>query len=67
MNRSKHLPCYVILCGCIGMSLGFNFIQYEQIKTLRQEKAMYRVFFEYLYHKLEDIESKQKNKNLVYD
>lgn len=66
-NRSKHMPYYVILCGCIGMSVGFNFVQYEEIKLLRTEKAMYKVFFEYLYYKLEDIESRQKNKNLVYE
>ena len=61
-NRSKHLPYYVILFGCISMSLGFNFIQYEEIKLLRKEKTMYRVFFEYLYLKLETLE----NKDFVY-
>jgi len=49
------------------MSVGFNFVQYEEIKLLRTEKAMYKVFFEYLYYKLEDIESRQNNKNLVYE
>ena len=57
-HRSKHLPYYVILFGCIFMSLGFNFVQYEEIKLLRQEKAVYRVFFEYLYFKLETIQKK---------
>lgn len=64
-NRSKHLPYYVFLCGCIGMCLGLNFVQYEEIKLLRQEKAVYKVFFEYLYLKLEAIES-LKNKDFVY-
>ena len=61
-NRSKHLPYYVILFGCIGMSVGFNLIQYEEIKLLRKEKIMYKVFFEYLYLKLEKLE----NKDFVY-
>lgn len=61
-NRSKHLPYYVILCGCICMSLGFNLIQNEEIKLLRQEKIMYKVFFEYLYLKLETLQ----NKDFVY-
>jgi hypothetical protein len=64
-NRSKHLPYYVTLVGCLMMSVGFNLIQYEEIKLLRQEKAMYKVFFEYLYLKLEAIES-LKNKDFVY-
>lgn len=62
-NRSKHLPYYVVLFGCLFMSIGFNFIQYEEIKLLRQEKTMYRVFFEYLYLKLERLE---KDKDFVY-
>ena len=57
-NRSKHMPFYIILCGFLGMSIGFNFVQYEEIKLLRQEKAVYRVFFEYLYFKLETIQKK---------
>ena len=56
------MPFYIILCGFLGMSIGFNFIQYEEIKTLRQEKIMYKVFFEYLYLKLENLE----NKDFVY-
>ena len=65
-NRSKHLPYYVFLCGCISMSVGFNFIQYEEIKLLRQEKVMYKVFFEYLYLKLEALEASLKDKDFVY-
>ena len=45
------------------MSLGFNLIQYEEIKLLRQEKNMYKIFFEYLYLKLENTE---KGKDFVY-
>ena len=60
-NRSKHLPYYIILCGLLGMSAGFNLVQYEEIKLLRQEKALYKVFFEYLYLKLEAIEQTQKD------
>jgi hypothetical protein len=45
------------------MSLGFNLIQYEEIKLLRQEKIMYKVFFEYLYLKLESLQ----NKDFVYN
>ena len=56
------MPFYIILCGFLGMSIGFNFIQYEEIKLLRQEKVMYKVFFEYLYLKLENLE----NKDFVY-
>lgn len=48
------------------MSIGFNIVQYEEIQILRQEKAMYRIFFEYLYHKLETIEKEKSDKNLVY-
>jgi hypothetical protein len=62
-NRSKHMPYYIILCGFLGMSIGFNLIQHEEIKLLRQEKIMYKVFFEYLYLKLENIE---KGKDFVY-
>ena len=46
------------------MSVGFNFVQYEEIKLLKQEKTMYRVFFEYLYLKLETLE--QSKKDFVY-
>jgi len=49
------------------MSVGFNFIQYEEIKLLRQEKVIYKVFFEYLYFKLEKMEKDQKDRNLVYE
>ncbi len=45
------------------MSVGFNFIQYEEIKLLEKEKVMYRVFFEYLYLKLETLQ----NNNFVYN
>jgi len=65
-NRSKHLPYYVTIIGLFFMSLGFNLVQYEEIKLLEKEKMMYRVFFEYLYLKLEAIES-LKNKDFVYD
>lgn len=61
-NRSKHLPYYIVLFGSLFMSLGFNLIQNEEIKLLRQEKIMYKVFFEYLYLKLENLE----NKDFVY-
>jgi hypothetical protein len=62
-NRSKHMPYYIILCGFLGMSVGFNFIQYEEIKLLEKEKVMYKVFFEYLYLKLETLQ----NNNFVYN
>ena len=62
-NRSKHLPYYVTIIGLLSMSLGFNLIQYEEIKLLRQEKNMYKIFFEYLYLKLENTE---KGKDFVY-
>lgn len=62
-NRSKHLPYYVFIVGCLSMSIGFNLVQYEEIKLLRQEKATYRVFFEYLYLKLESIKN---SKDFVY-
>jgi hypothetical protein len=65
-NRSKHMPYYVIIIGILSMSLGFNLIQYEEIKLLRQEKATYKVFFEYLYLKLEALEH-LKNKDFVYN
>lgn len=61
-NRSKHLPYYIFIIGSLSMSVGFNFIQYEEIKLLRQEKETYRMFFEYLYLKLESIQ----NKDFVY-
>jgi hypothetical protein len=50
--------------GVLLMSIGFNFVQYEEIKLLRQEKALYKVFFEYLYLKLEALE--RPNKDFVY-
>jgi len=65
-NRSKHLPYYVTIIGLLSMSLGFNIVQYEEIKLLRQEKAVYKVFFEYLYLKLEALEQ-LKNKDFVYN
>ena len=63
-NRIKNLPYYVFFIGTLLISIGFNFVQYEEIKLLREEKAMYRVFFEYLYLKLEAIE--KINKDFVY-
>ena len=62
-NRSKHLPYYVTIIGLLSMSFGFNLIQYEEIKLLRQEKVMYKVFFEYLYLKLETLQ----NRDFVYN
>lgn len=59
MYRSKHLPYYVFLLGIILLSTGFNIIQNQEIKVLREQTIMYRVLFEYLYFKLENIE---KNK-----
>ena len=46
------------------MSFGYNLIQNEEVKLLRKEKAVYKVFFEYLYLKLESIE---KDKDFVYN
>lgn len=60
-NRSKHLLYYSILIGFLLFSGGFNIVQYEEIKLLRQEKALYKVFFEYLYLKLESIEKSEKD------
>ena len=57
-NRSKHLPYYLFLCGCLSMSIGFNLIQYEKIKNLEQQKTMYKIFFEYFY---------LKSKSVVYN
>jgi len=62
-NRSKHLPYYVTIIGLLSMSIGFNLIQYEKIKSLRQEKIMYKIFFECLYLKLKTLQ----NKNFVYN
>jgi hypothetical protein len=62
-NRSKHLPYYVTIIGLLSMSFGFNLIQYEEIKLLRKEKIMYKVFFEYLYLKLETLQ----NRDFVYN
>jgi hypothetical protein len=62
-NRSKHLPYYVTIIGLLTLSFGFNLVQYGEIKLLRKEKIMYKVFFEYLYLKLENIE---KGNNFVY-
>ncbi len=61
-NRSKHLPYYTFIIGLLSLSFGFNLVQYEEIKLLRQEKVMYKVFFEYLYLKLETLQ----NNNFVY-
>jgi hypothetical protein len=60
-NRSKHMPYYITIIGLLLFSFGFNLIQHEEIKLLRQEKALYRVFFEYLYLKLEALEQSQKD------
>ena len=57
------MPYYITIIGLLSMSLGFNIIQYEEIKLLRQEKAVYKVFFEYLYLKLEALQ----NKDFVYN
>jgi len=57
------MPYYITIIGLLSMSLGFNLIQYEEIKLLRQEKIMYKVFFEYLYLKLESLQ----NKDFVYN
>lgn len=62
INRSKYLPYYILFFGCLSLSAGFNIVQYQEIKLLQQEKIMYKVFFEYLYLKLESLE----NKNFVY-
>jgi len=62
-NRSKHIPYYITIIGLLLLSTGFNFIQYEEICLLRQEKATYKVFFEYLYWKLEILQ----NKDFVYN
>ncbi len=62
-NRSKHMPYYVTLIGLLVLSFGVNLIQYEEIKLLQQEKIMYKVFFEYLYLKLETLQ----NKDYVYN
>ncbi len=61
-NRSKHLPYYTVIIGLLSISIGFNILQYEEIKLLEKEKMMYRVFFEYLYLKLETLQ----NNNFVY-
>jgi len=62
-NRSKHLPYYTFIIGLLSISIGFNILQYEEIKLLEKEKIMYRVFFEYLYLKLETLQ----NKDFVYN
>lgn len=62
-NSSKHLPYYIILLGCLTFSIGYNVIQNEEVRLLKLEKDMYKVFFEYLYLKLENIE---KGKDFVY-
>jgi hypothetical protein len=58
-NRSKHMPYYVTIIGLLFLSLGYNLVQYEEIQLLKQEKTMYRIFFEYLYLKLESLENKK--------
>jgi hypothetical protein len=65
-QRSKHLPYYVFLIGIFLLSLGFNIVQNQEIHILKQEKTMYRVFFEYLYDKLEAMEKEKLDKDLVY-
>jgi hypothetical protein len=62
-HRSKHLPYYLVIISLLFLSLGFNLVQYEEIKLLKKEKTMYRVFFEYLYLKLEILQ----NKDFVYN
>jgi hypothetical protein len=62
-NRSKHLPYYTFIIGLLSISIGFNILQYEEIKLLEKEKIMYRVFFEYLYLKLETLQ----NRDFVYN
>jgi hypothetical protein len=64
-NRSKHMPYYVIIIGFLLMSLGFNFIQYEEIFLLRKENKVYSIFFEYLYLlKIEQLQN--ESDDLVY-
>jgi hypothetical protein len=65
-NFSKHLPYYVILLGCLCLSVGYNVVQNQEIKILNDEKKIYELFFEYLRLKIETIES-LKNNNLVYN
>ena len=60
-HKSKHMPYYLILIGFLGMSVGFNLVQNYEIKLLEKEKKIYKVFFEYLYLKLEAIEQSQKH------
>lgn len=62
-NSSKHLLYYIVLLGCLVFSVGYNVIQNEEVRLLKLEKDMYKVFFEYLYLKLENIE---KGKDFVY-
>ena len=61
-NRSKHLPYYVVLFGCLFMSVGYNIVQHEEMKLLKSEKEIYRLFFEYLYLKMEG----ENPKDFVY-
>ena len=56
------MPYYITLIGLLVLSFGVNLVQYEEIKLLQQEKIMYKVFFEYLYLKLE----KLQNEDFVY-
>jgi hypothetical protein len=65
-NRPKHLPYYLAIIGLLFLSLGYNLVQYEEIKLLKQEKTMYRVFFEYLYLKMEKMQ-KENLKDFVYE
>jgi hypothetical protein len=55
-HRSKHLPYYVTIIGLLFLSLGYNLVQHEEIKLLKKEKTMYKVFFEYLYLKMEKMQ-----------
>ena len=65
MNK-KHFPYYLILCGLLGISVGFNLIQNYEINLLEKEKKAYKVFNDYLYLKclelkLELIENHKNN------
>jgi hypothetical protein len=55
-NRRKQLPYYVFLIGILLLSIGFNLVQYEEIKELREEKESYKTFFEYIYIKYLDLQ-----------
>ena len=65
-NRSKHLPYYITIIGLLFLSLGFNLVQREEIILLKKEKTLYKVFFEYLYLKMEKMQ-KENLKDFVYE